>query len=187
MAPGADGGGGAREAAQRMRDRAKRMRDHSPALKVFGQAIDKLTSDGFRGQKELDGERFAPLAPSTIEARIRAKGGSKRTGRGTLTKGASKKRAAMSAPGGMQILQITGLQKNSARTTVTAKNTATWSAIGRLLPHMTGSASPEGRPPKRNPTVFDVGRDGKAKLKPRVAKMLREYLTNYIETGKVAS
>lgn len=185
--PAADGASGPTAAAQRMRDRAKRMRDHTPALKVFGETIRKLTDDGFQKQAELDGQAFPPLAPSTVEARIAAKGGNKRTKRGSLTKGAVSKRAMLSAPGGMKMLQITGVQRNSNHVAITGKNQLTWSALGRLLPHVTGSHSPEGHPPKRNPTVFDVGRDGKPKLKPRVAKLLHDMVTSYVETGKVAS
>lgn len=187
MAPGADGSGGAREAAQRMRERAKRLRDHTPALKVFGEQIRKLTDDGFQNSRELDGEAFASLAPSTIEARIRAKGGNKKTRKGTLTAGAAKKRAAMSTPGGMKILQITAVMRNSQRAVTTGKNMLTWSAVGRLLPHMTGSHGVLGHLPQRNPTVFDVDSSGKPSLKPRVAKMLHEYIASYVETGKVAS
>jgi hypothetical protein len=187
VAPGADGSGGAREAAQRMRDRAKRLRDHTPALRVVGETIRKLTDDGFQNSRELDGEAFKALQPSTIASRLRGnKGANKRTRAGVLTKGATKKREALLAPGGMKILQITAVQRNSQRATTTGKNKLAWSAVGRLLPHMTGSEDNK-HPPKRNPTVFDVGRDGKPKLKPRVAKILHDAITSYVETGKVAS
>lgn len=177
-------------AAQRMRERAARLRDHTPALKVLGQEIDKLTSDAFSKQQELDGDDWPALAESTIEARLRNIGAAnKLTKKGVLTKGALRERVKRRAPGGMKMLEITTVMRNSNHAVITGKNELTWSAIGRELPHITGEWGSilSQRPPKRNPTVFDVARDGKPALKPRVAKLLHDYITSYVETGKVAS
>ena len=175
-------------AAKRLREMAARMRDHTPALKVFGQEIDKATSDAFQQQREIGGDAWPDLASSTVEARLRGhKPANRRTRKGEFTEKAKGLRARLTAPGGMKMLQITRQMANSARTTVAGKNKLVWSALGRLLPHMTGSKGVLGHLPKRNPTVWDVNSQGKPELKPPFKQRLREVVDSYIRTGKVAS
>lgn len=183
---GADGTNDIASAAKRMADRAKRAGDLSPVLKVFGAWIDKTTNDDFQGSHEFDGKAFPALAASTIDARIARHGGFKRTSGGKFTKGALKKQTAFSASGGIKPLIDTAVQMNSARTTMDGKNGLKWSAVGRLMFHITGSLSIVGRPPRRNPTVFEVT-DGVARLQPKAQAILQGMVSTYIMDGKVSA
>lgn len=182
---GADGNDAA-SAAQRMRERAARALNHTPALKLFAAWATKVTDDGFQISKELDGAPFPALAPSTIAQRLSEAGALKKSKRRTsgLTKKSEQRYRAMTAPGGMKPLVKTARMRNSQRMQATGKNGLEWSAIGYLAPHITGSASPEGRPPRRNPTVFS-GAGDTLTLKPKAREKLNAMVSSYIETGKV--
>lgn len=188
--PGADGSGEA--AVKRWRDRAERARNHTPMLRAFADWINKVTLDDFDESREFDDvfAGFPPLAQSTIDKRLREHGGFARKSRkdglaGNFTKKALKVQASFLSVGGIKPLIDTGLTRNSARAVVDSETSIEWSARGTLLPHMTGSYSPEGRPPRRNPTVFEVTRDGERTLKPEAAKKLAAMLDAWISDGKV--
>lgn len=175
-----------------MRDRAARTLDQTPMLKVFASWIDKVTNDDFQESHEF-GDVFAnfpPLAQSTIEARLREHGGFARKTRrdgmaGDFTKKALKVQREFLAPSGIKPLIDTARAMNSARTVVDSKTSVRWNAVGYLLPHMTGSQDPEGRPPRRNPTVFEVSWSGAPELKPAAAKKLAAMTSAWISTGEV--
>lgn len=163
----------------RLFERAKRLRDHTPALKIYAEWVRKATDDAFQNSRELDGTPFPALADSTIEDRVRTTGGKRKS---------KKKEAAMRAPGGIKPLIKTGRMRNSQRAEVTGTNALRWSAIGYTGPHVTGSLSKPGRPPRRNPTVFEGNiRDGSARLQERAMAKLRDMVASYVETGKVSS
>lgn len=184
----ADGGAAA---AKRMAERAKRVRDMSRPLKVFGAEIVKATDDSFRNSRGVDGAPWPKLAESTIIARhLRRKGGrpkgfSRKRG-GRLTESARDTRAkAISSGAGIKPLVDTGRMRNSQNTKVTGRNTLVWSAVGYMGPHITGSTKRPGRPPMRNPTVFE-GTGANARLKPQFGERLTKLLTTWVETGAVA-
>lgn len=179
MAGGADGSGAA-EAAKAMRERAERMLNQTPVLKVFAAWATKQMDDSFQSSKTFEGEPFQPLAESTIEQRMRDAG----AGASKRGKKSQAKRAAMQAPGGIKPLVKTARARNSQRMQARGKNGLEWSAIGYLQPHMEGAKN--GRPPQRNPTVFNV-KDGELTLKPRAMEKLQKMVAEYIDTGKVTS
>lgn len=176
-----------------MHDRAARVLDQTPMLKVFADWVNKVTLDDFDESHEF-GDVFAhfpPLAASTIDARIRKHGGFARKSRkdglaGDFTKKALKVQSSFLSEDGIKPLIDSGLTRTSARATVDSKLSIRWNARGTLLPHITGSFSPEGRPPRRNPTVFEVSSSGKPDLKPAAAKKLADMTAAWISDGKVA-
>lgn len=194
MATGSQGGA---EAAKRMLDRAQRMRDHSVPLKVFGAEILAATERAFQASQGVDGTPWPPLAASTIIARhlkraggrpkgFKAKHRGKGSQRGHLTDSARLTRMeAVLSGAGIKPLIDTGRMKNSQRATLRGARAMIWSAVGYMGPHITGSEKRPGRPPMRNPTVFDNHGDG-ARLKPAFAKRLTDLVRQYIETGAVA-
>jgi hypothetical protein len=177
-----------------MRERAARCRDLSAPLKVFGAWIDKTTNDDFQESHEYGDvfAKFPPLADSTIERRIGRHGGYARKTRkdgkaGAFTKKALGIQKSFSATNGIKPLIDTAAMMNSARTTLADKTSLQWSALGRLIFHMTGSLSVPGRPPRRNPTVFEVDSSGVATLKPKAQEKLNVLIGEYIASGKVVA
>ena len=167
-----------------MKERAARVRNLAPALKVFAEEIHKATDDAFDKSRTVEGAAFKRLAPSTLEARgRRVKGGkakSRKIGtKGRLTPGARKAREA--AAGSHKPLVDTSRARNSQRAKVGGGNSIRWSAVGYLEPHIKGLGVPQ-----RNPTVFDVPKNGKPVLKPAFAARLTKVVRTYIETGKAA-
>lgn len=189
--PGSQGGA---EAAKRMQERARRARDLSVPLKVFGEEIIKATATAFQASRGVDGEPWPALAASTIIARhLKRKGGrpkgfsaKHRRGsvRGRLTDAAKLTRMdAVLSGAGIVPLVDTGRMKNSQRAALNGRNTLVWSGVGYFGPHITGAKN--GRPPRRNPTVFD-GHGADARIKPAFAARLGTLIRAYIETGVVA-
>lgn len=158
---------------------AARCADLEPAFEAFGAYIVKTTDDGFRNEREADGTVFAPLAVATIDARIAKVGGFKRTRKGSFTKGALKKQARLSAPGGIKILTDTARARNSQHTVATP-NSLTWSAVGYLGAHMAGTS----RVPKRNPTPFVRVGNGWA-LNAKAQDKVTVDIRHYVQTGEV--
>ena len=203
MAAADDGGyGGAatglQEAIASCEERARRFLDLSPALRVVGEEIIKRTADAFGDGRSPFGETFPPLAPSTLQARSRAlKSANTRTKSGGLT--ARAQRTRQSIVSSAKPLVDTGRARGSQHVDVQA-NTLTWSAVGYLLPHITGGArgGREGMPPKRNVSVFRPASGSGAsgistapattagwELEPTMAKFMGETIATFIQRGKV--
>lgn len=155
-------------AAAQMRARMAKARNFQPVLKRIGADIVKETDDGFQNSKSPKGEAFPPLKESTILGRSGVRKRAKRS---------KKFRAQLLAPGGAKPLVDTARARNSQFAKAGPKG-VTWSAVGYLLPHMVGNA--RGRPPKRNPTVFELGPTG-WKLVPRLSRKYSRMIIRHIE------
>ncbi len=182
---------GSDEAAARLLERAARTRDLSPVMRVVAAEIDRETDQAFRSSRSPFGEQFPRLAPSTVEARAAKLPGANRRGKktGQLTKGARDKRATASAAYAAGQAKIftplidTGRARGSAHATADA-NGVSWTAVGYLGPHIMGSKSPPGRPPKRNVSVFQM-QGGYLKPIPRIQSLLLSSVARYVSTGRV--
>lgn len=189
---------GLEQAEQRNVERTKRLRDLSPAFKFVAAEIEKETDDAFAQSKSPAGEGWPTLAESTrlarkgakkLEARL-----NRRTTSGKLTKAAFKGREKF-ASRGVAITSIgeakvfgkplvdTGRMRNSVRVRV-HKKYLVFSAVGYMAPHITGSLNQPGRPPKRNPTVFEIA-GGNIRPIPRIHDLIVRTLGTYVRTGKV--
>ena len=182
---------GLTEAQQHMAQRAARMRNLAPALRVVAAEIEQRTDDAFRDSKSPYGELWPKLAPSTLLSRAAKLPGAKRTGKaGGLTKGAQRKREkAISAynagTGGIfKPLVDTGRMRGSVRVRVRG-NELEFAAVGYMAPHITGSLSRPGRPPKRNPTVFQRAASGELMAIPSILALLLRTVSRYVQTGQV--
>jgi len=173
------------ETIQKLKAKSARLKDMTPAFKAFGSFLEKGTDDCFQNSADWDGNAFDDLAVSTIDARIAKAGGFKRTKSGKFTKGARKKQAAMAATGGIKILVDTARARNSQHTEA-SKDSLKWSAIGYIGPHITGSETVVGRPPKRNVSPFEkVGGAWKLNIKAN-AELNRLVVKHIRGEGSVA-
>lgn len=185
---------GADKAAERLLERAARARDLTPATQVVAAEIDKMTDDAFRHSRSPAGEVFPRLAPSTVAARAAKLPGANRRNKktGQLTAGARGKRKGARdvynahIPGGPRLftpLIDTGRARNSAHATGDATGVS-WTGVGYLGPHITGSQTKPGRPPKRNVSVFHVS-GGILSPLPKIEALFLSSIGRYIETGRV--
>ncbi len=182
---------GLAEADKRMQERVRRLADLSPALKVVAAEIEKQTDDAFRKSTSPFGEQWPRLAPSTIAARAAKVPGANRRSKATgkLTRGAYAKRQAAAekykagASNVFKPLVDTGRMRNSVHVAVRG-NELVFTAVGYMGPHITGSQNVEGRPPKRNPTVFQLA-GGVFKPIPSILSLLLRTVGRYVATGRV--
>ena len=183
---------GSDEAAARLLERAARARDLAPVMRVVAAEIDRETDTAFRSSTSPFGEPFPRLAPSTAAARAAKLPGANRRSKksGQLTAGARRKRteaAASYAAGAPKIftpLIDTGRARGSAHATADATGVS-WTAVGYLGPHIMGSKSPPGRPPKRNVSVFQM-QGGVLRPIPRIQSLLLSGVARYVSTGRVS-
>lgn len=182
------------EAQRRMQERAARMKDLSPALRVVAADLEERTDRAFRDLKSPAGEIWPTLAPSTQLARAAKLPGAKRRSKktGKLTKGALHKRAAGIAGyqfGGAETFKAlvdTGRMRGSVRVRV-KRHSLEFAAIGYMGPHITGSTKRPGRPPKRNPTVFERAASGQLEAIAPVMSLLMRSITFYVSAGERAA
>jgi hypothetical protein len=151
---------GVAEARQRLQLAAAASSDMRPALSDVAREIEKRTDDAFRKQVSPAGERWSDLAHSTRVSRLRKRKGvwQKVTG----TKKGERARVtdadqAASMLAKIEAVKLTPLvdtarARNSQHCDVTGPTSLQWSAVGYLLPHMSG----EPDLPKRNPCVFEL-------------------------------
>ena len=176
---------GAQELAEKLELMAERTAAPAPAFKVWGEWLRRKVDNGFERSTEWDGTPFAALAPATIDARIAERGGFKRKKSGGFTKGALKKQAKFSAPGGIKTLVDSGRARDEQRVVqarVGASDGILWTAVGYLEQHMTGTADI----PRRNPTPFT--RAGSSwTMADDASSELAGLLSAYILTGKAVT
>lgn len=172
---------GLNEALARMRLRSSAVRDLTPALKVMAAQIEKTTDDAFMSGRSPAGEKWPPLAPSTLAARARALAGARRrTKSGKLTGGAQKLRAKII--GNSKPLINTGRLRNSQHARVTNGTTIEWSEVWYGGPHVTGGRG--DRPPKRNMSVFELSPGKAFALVPAIEALYREAIRAHVAGGK---
>jgi hypothetical protein len=182
---------GLTEADKRMQERVARLADLSPALRVVAAEIETQTSNAFQRSQSPFGEQWPALAPSTQAARAAKLPGANRRSKSTgkLTRAAYLKREKAVADyqagksGIFKPLIDTGRMRNSVHVNVRG-NELEFTAVGYMAPHITGSLTKPGRPPKRNPTVFQmVG--GAFQPIPNVLSLLLKTVGRYVATGRV--
>lgn len=124
------------------------------------------TDAAFRAQRSPAGEQWPKLAASTLAARRRAaKGGQSRSARGQFT--------------GDQALNRTGTMRATTKYVAEAA-TIKLVTVGYMPPHQVGASN--GRPPKRNPLVFErVG--GKPVLAEPFGSEYRQAFIEHVEGG----
>lgn len=194
MAPPAEGGihVAADLSAQRKRlaSMESRLRDLTPALKVIAQEVELRTDDALARSASQEGKQWPALRRSTLEARARRSSAAARRRQkrspGRLTAGAKRKRAAMvqayrvGAPSAAKALIDTGRLRTSQRARVVGQ-TVEWSAVGYIGPHMVGASN--GRPPKRNPTCFEL-RGLEWALNAPMALYIAQKVRAFVMTGR---
>jgi hypothetical protein len=163
------------QAIANLKKKSAALHNLEPAYKRFAAEIVKKTDDSFQDSRGYDGEPWPPLAESTIERRIGSlKSANKRGKSGKLTKGATKMRDKMRAPGGIKPMIDTGRARNSQHAD-TSRDGVEWSAVGYLGYHMTNHIVAT----VRNPTPFYW--DGSAwKLRDSAMKSLGTHLRTHI-------
>ncbi len=153
-----------------LKAKADALRNVRPALDPVAEEINRLTRLAFDTSTSVDGEVFAPLAPSTIKARAR-KLAANRAARG----GGRPQRPSASARA-IKPLDDTGELRRSAVATVVG-TTVIFKMADHGKPHAAGGKG--GRPLKRNPTVFRR-EGGQWVLQPALALALRERLAGHV-------
>ena len=162
---------GAKELSERFAKLADNAKNLAPAYGEFGEWLEYEIKTNMAKSVDFDGVGFVPLKPATIAARVSARGGTKTTKKGELTKRAQ--RVASSVLGiGTRPLIDTGKMISSIRFRP-LKHAVKFSAIGYMTLAMTGAA--DAGIPKRNPTPF-IRNGGKWKLHPRAARVLNGML-----------
>jgi hypothetical protein len=170
-------GSGALEAAAKAEARAARMRDLTNPNRVIALEIEARVLQGFTRSQSQRGVPFEPLAPASIQARLRGQSrANKRTASGKLTKGSMAFRVKLSAPGGLRPLIWSGRAKGSQHTFV-GPQTIRWSAVWYLFFHMVGGKNL----PQRNPTPFEYTGSG-WRLEPTMQSFaVRTYRTHILQ------
>lgn len=146
---------GTGDAIARLEGLAARARDLSPALRDVARDVEKRTDDAFRRSVSPEGEAWPDLAESTKAQRLARRKETRGGGKGK--KGKAKVAALLSGlgnPGALRPLVDTGRMRNSSHAEVSGPTSVRWSAVGYMGPHMAGGKN--GRPPKRNPAVFEL-------------------------------
>lgn len=144
---------GIEAAIEMAKGQVSRMRDLTPMFKQYGRWIERKVDDCFDQSKDWDGKAFPPLADSTIAYRIsNLKAANKRTRTGKLTKGSTKVREKMLAPGGIKPLVDTARARNSQHFEP-ARDHGIWSSVGYLGYHFAGNENL----PARNVSPFVLG------------------------------
>jgi hypothetical protein len=173
---------------EQMRERAERLRDYRPCLEVWGNALVKRIDDCYQNERNWDGSKFAPLAPSTVRARIGKIPGNKRSKKtGRLSKKSKTSRKQMrqdyasGAAGIIKILSDTAVMRNSNHVGKPELHSIDWSSIGRLAYHMAGTS----RMPARNPTPF-VYENKQWKLRDDEFQKLNVLVQRYVVEGEDA-
>jgi len=155
-----------RDAADRMLLRAKHMQDLTPLMRSQATKWQRATERAFQQQRSPAGEKWPTLAPSTIAQRI---GSQDKRHRGRRS--------------GFKALIKTG-RLNTTLKYIPESATIKVSAVDYLGPHVTGSKKKIGRPPKRNPLVYDRV-DGKLVLVEPYGSAFRAAFIKWVEEGRV--
>lgn len=171
---GADGSYTTAEAAQRMTRRASALQPQN--MQRFHEGVAKkwqtATDVAFRAQRSPAGEQFPKLAESTLaRRRAKAKGGKSRDARGAFT--------------GNQALNRSGEMRRTTKY-IPESGTIKLATVGYMPPHQSGAKN--GRPPKRNPLVFERA-GGKPRLVEPYGGQYRQAFLDHVEStaaGRVA-
>lgn len=182
---GADGDTPA-AAAERLMARADRLRDLSAPLSVFAASCETRVSDAFRAETSPAGEKWPPLAESTLKARAAKLPGANRRGKtsGQLTRGAREKRLqGRLSPGAIKILIDTGRLRQGIAVRVVDGASLEFTGPLYMRTHVQGD--PDRSIPKRNPLPLEVLPGGELKLVEDADRELRELLVAHID-GRAA-
>lgn len=169
--PGADGSYTPAQVQARMLARGAALQPQNMQRFMDGVAKDwqGATDTAFRVQRSPAGETWPKLAESTLAARrARAKGGKSRDARGQYT--------------GNQALNRTGTMRRTTRYLPEA-GTIKASTVDYMPPHRKGARN--GRPPKRNPMVFESA-GGKQRLAEPYGSRFRSAFLAHVEGAAAA-
>lgn len=186
---GADGDSPA-AAAERLMARAARMRDLSPVLRTQAASLEKRISDAFRSETSPAGEKWPPLAASTLEARAAKLPGAKKRDRdfGDLSDKAKRIRAnAVNAArrgsrSGIKMLVDSGRLRGGIAVLVEGTSLVFTGPL-YLRTHVQGD--PERNIPQRNPLPLEVV-SGDPVLAQAANAELHKAVVRYINTGEAA-
>lgn len=159
-------------AAKQMELRAKHMQNLQPLMDVQADLWQAATDRAFREQRSPAGEQWPPLAPSTIASRGGVQSWRKGHRGGGLLRG--------KAPGGVVLALLKTRRMQRETRYVARPATIEVETVGYMGPHQSGT--PDGRPPKRNPLVFDRV-EGKPQLVVPFNQGFRDAFIRYVETG----
>lgn len=180
---------GIAEAKGKIKEMRRRILDLKPVLKIGARDIETLMANRFEREEDPAGKPWAPLAESTIEARVRrGAAAKKRTKKGALTKGAEKIRAARRATGGIKKLVISARLKNSLFARAYSTAIVFGSNVVYLSYHQEGTTDKEENPvippraivpvEKRGSTWALIRRGPAGAVFDAIEKSIKDYVKN---------
>lgn len=175
MPPMGDGGfpaNSAGAAAFRLEERAKRLQSLLPLHQATAKKWQAATDKAFATETSPAGEKWPPLAQSTLAQRVAAFQGA-RVGRGA---GGRFTRHRM--------LDKTGAMKRTTKYVPTATSIQL-ATVPYMAPHVTGDRKrTPPQPPKRNPLVL-TSAGSKARIVDPFGSEYRADFIRFVETGEV--
>jgi phage gpG-like protein len=169
------------DVATRLDARAAAMRDLTPALNNVAAEIDRMTAQAFTDQESPAGAEWPGLADATLIARLRQRKSAYRKavgGKKSKRTPAQRRQAVLDSARSADFKPLvnTGRLRASARAKV-AGGAIIWSIAAYGPPHMAGGKG--GRPPLRNPSVFERS-GGSWRVHRRIVALLERQIAAHV-------